>query len=66
QEGGVKIREATKYSHTPKDSDKARRRRQYAVVRRGGATPYEAFGGLLYTLTPTLPRFAGEGKIAGF
>ncbi len=31
QEGGVKIREATKY-----------------------------------TLTPTLPRFAGEGKIAGF
>ena len=36
------------YSDTPKASDKARRRRQYAVVRRGGATPYEAFGGLLY------------------
>ena len=37
------------YSHPPKVSDKARRRRQYAVVRRGDATPYEAFGGWLYT-----------------
>ena len=37
------------YSDTPKVSDKARRRRQYAFVRRGDATPYEAFGGLLYT-----------------
>ena len=36
------------YSHPPKVSDKARRRRQYAVVRRGDATPYEAFGGRLY------------------
>ena len=36
------------YSHPPKVSDKARRRRQYAVVRRGDATPYEAFGGWLY------------------
>ena len=33
------------YSHPPKVSDKARRRRQYAVVRRGDATQYEAFGG---------------------
>ena len=38
------------YSHPPKVSDKARRRRQYAVVRRGDATQYEAFGGWLYTL----------------
>ena len=37
-----------KYSHPPKVSDKARRRRQYAFVRRGDATPYEAFGGWLY------------------
>ena len=36
------------YSHPPKVSNKARRRRQYAVVRRGDATPYEAFGGWLY------------------
>ena len=36
------------YSDTPKASDKAHRRRQYAFVRRGDATPYEAFGGLLY------------------
>ena len=36
------------YSHPPKVSDKARRRRQYAVVRRGDATQYEAFGGWLY------------------
>ena len=35
------------YSHPPKVSDKARRRRQYAFVRRGDATPYEAFGGWL-------------------
>ena len=35
------------YSHPPKVSDKARRRRQYAVVRRGDATQYEAFGGWL-------------------
>ena len=32
----------------PKVSDKASRRRQYAFVRRGDATPYEAFGGRLY------------------
>ena len=32
------------YSDTPKASDKARRWRQYAVVRRSDATPYEAFG----------------------
>ena len=38
----------SRYSDTPKVSDKARCRRQYAVVRRGSATPYEAFGGLLY------------------
>ena len=36
------------YSHPPKVSDKARRRRQYAFVRRGDATQYEAFGGWLY------------------
>ena len=30
------------YSHPPKVSDKARRRRQYAVVRRGDATLYRA------------------------
>ena len=38
----------TKYSRPPKVSDKARRRRQYAVVRRGDATQYETFGGWLY------------------
>ena len=38
------------YSHPPKVSDKARRRRQYAFVRRGDATQYEAFGGWLYEL----------------
>ena len=36
------------YSHPPKVSDKARRRRQYAFVRRGDATQYEVFGGWLY------------------
>ena len=36
------------YSHPPKVSDKARRRRQYAAVRRSDATQYEAFGGWLY------------------
>ena len=35
------------YSDTPKASDKVHRLRQYAFVRRGDATPYEAFGGLL-------------------
>ena len=35
-------------SHPPKVSDKARCRRQYAVVRRGDATQYETFGGWLY------------------
>ena|GEM_PF-3287379 len=39
QEGGVKIREATKF--------------QNLVAAR-------------HAYTPTLPRFAGEGKIAGF
>ena len=34
-----------KYSQPLKVSDKARCRRQYTVVRRGSATPYEAFGG---------------------
>ena len=38
------------YSHPPKVSDKARRRRQYAVVRRGDATQYEAFGGWAITV----------------
>ena len=38
----------THYSHPPKVSDKARCRRQYAVVRRDNATQYEAFGGWLY------------------
>ena len=46
------------YSDTPKVSDKARCRRQYAFVRRGSATPYEAFGGLLYQ--------GKEGKSAGY
>ena len=35
------------YSYPPKVSDKARRRRQYAFVRRGDATQYEVFGGWL-------------------
>ena len=43
---GAGVRED--YSHPPKVSDKACRRRQYAFVRRGDATPYEAFGGWLY------------------
>ena len=41
----------SEYGDTPKASDKARRRRQYAFVRRGGATPYEALGGWLYIRT---------------
>jgi len=36
------------YSHPPKVPDKACRRRQYVFVRRGDATPYEAFGGWLW------------------
>ena len=58
--GSAKIRKVL-YSHPPKVSDKARRRRQYAFVRRGDATPYEAFGGWLY-----MPAVVfGYGKYRG-
>ena len=52
QQLALKYRDgSSEYGDTPKASDKARRRRQYAFVRRGGATPYEALGGWLYIRT---------------
>ena len=65
--------EYDEYSHPPKVSDKARRRRQYAVVRRGDATQYEAFGGCLYnvdglpaqmqSINSTLPNLAAFDRV---
>ena len=62
------------HSDTPKVSDKARCRKQYAFVRRGGATHSMGLSvdgytfrfrcrryAIFYTPSPTLPRFAGEG-----
>ena len=44
----VRVAASMIYSDTRKVLCKARRRRQYAVVRRGGATPYRALRGWLY------------------
>jgi len=43
----MEIRAFQEYSNSHKVLYKARRRRQYAVVRRGDATPYRALCGLL-------------------
>ena len=51
------------YSHPPKVSDKARCRRQYAVVRRDNATQYEAFGGWLYKVGYTILTEDGKRHI---
>lgn len=50
------------YSDTPKVLDKARCRKQYAFVRRGGATQYGAFGGWLYLLRRIDQRVAANSR----